>query len=293
MKASRFSTLRPLRALHALLARLPLPLWLGGALTALAGLAALLSLLWLPWPIDEVHLAARLQAPGAQHWLGTDAYGRDVAALLLAGARASLAAAALAVGWALAAGVALGLLAAGARGALEQALRRLADFGFAFPALLTAIMLAAVWGPGLWVVLAAIGLYNVPSFTRVTHTAASGIWAREYTRAARALGLGAAAITWRHVLPNIAAPLTVQASTRLAVALLAEAALSYLGLGAQPPTPSWGRMLAEAQSLMFEAPLLAVWPGLAIALTVLGLNLLGDGLRDALDVRLTRRRPAA
>ena len=189
----------------------------------------------------------------------------------------------------LAAGAALGLLAAALRGWVEQAIMRVADFAFAFPAILTAIMLAAIRGPGLGVVVLAVGIYGIPAFARVTHAAASQAWAREYTRAARALGLGPWAITWRHVLPNIAAPLTVQATSRFATAVLAEAALSYLGLGVQPPQPSWGRMLAEAQSLMFDAPLLAVWPGLAIALTVLGLNLLGDGLRDALDPRCQTR----
>ncbi len=272
-------------ALHAL----PPTLLAGGALTLLALLAALLSLVWLPWPIDAVDMNHKLLPPSAAHWLGTDAYGRDVAALLLAGARASLAAAALAVALGLAAGAALGLLAAALRGWVEQAIMRVADFAFAFPAILTAIMLAAIRGPGLGVVVLAVGIYGIPAFARVTHAAASQAWAREYTRAARALGLGPWAITWRHVLPNIAAPLTVQATSRFATAVLAEAALSYLGLGVQPPQPSWGRMLAEAQSLMFDAPLLAVWPGLAIALTVLGLNLLGDGLRDALDPRCQTR----
>ncbi|WP_288920274.1 ABC transporter permease [uncultured Ottowia sp.] len=270
---------------------MPPTLLAGGALTLLALLAALLSLVWLPWPIDAVDMNHKLLPPSAAHWLGTDAYGRDVAALLLAGARASLAAAALAVALGLAAGAALGLLAAALRGWVEQAIMRVADFAFAFPAILTAIMLAAIRGPGLGVVVLAVGIYGIPAFARVTHAAASQAWAREYTRAARALGLGPWAITWRHVLPNIAAPLTVQATSRFATAVLAEAALSYLGLGVQPPQPSWGRMLAEAQSLMFDAPLLAVWPGLAIALTVLGLNLLGDGLRDALDPR-SQTRPA-
>ena len=268
---------------------LPPALLAGGLLVSLALLAALVSLVWLPWPIVGVDMSQKLLPPGAAHWLGTDAYGRDVAALLLAGARASLFAAALAVALGLAAGAALGLLAAAARGWVEQAVMRMADFAFAFPAILTAIMLAAIYGPGLGVVVMAIGIYGMPAFARVAHAAASQAWSREYTLAARALGLGRWAITWRHVLPNIAAPLVVQATSRFATAVLAEAALSYLGLGVQPPQPSWGRMLAEAQSLMFDAPLLAVWPGLAIALTVLGLNLLGDGLRDVLDPRRRRK----
>lgn len=263
---------------------------IGAALAALLLLAAALSLVWTPWPLDGVDMGHKLQGPSASHWLGTDAYGRDVASLLLAGARASLLAGVVAVGIGLLAGVALGLLAAARGGWLDEALMRVADFGFAFPALLSAIMLTAAYGPGLLNAIIAIGLYNIPVFARLARAAARAVWAREYVQAARSLGRGRWAITWRHVLPNIAAVLAVQAAIRFAIAILAEAALSYLGLGTQPPQASWGRMLAEAQTLMYEAPLLALWPGLAIALSVFGLNLLGDGLRDALDPRLNLRR---
>jgi peptide/nickel transport system permease protein len=167
---------------------------------------------------------------------------------------------------------------------------RAADFAFAFPALLTAILLAAIHGPGLATSIVAIGLFNVPVFARIARGAAQAVWAREYVLAARAAGKGPWAITLDHVLPNIASPLLVQATISFATAILAEAALSYLGLGTQPPLPSWGRMLNEAQAQMFQAPLLAVWPGLAIMAAVLGLNLLGDGLRDLLDPKLARRR---
>ncbi len=152
-----------------------------------------------------------------------------------------------------------------------------------------AIMLTAAFGPGIVNAIIAIGIYNIPTFARITRAAANAVWGRDYVLAARACGKGKWAITFDHVLPNILAVLVVQATIRFAVAILAEAALSYLGLGTQPPQPSWGRMLAEAQTLMFDAPLLAVWPGVAIALSVLGLNLLGDGLRDVLDPRLNRR----
>lgn len=165
-----------------------------------------------------------------------------------------------------------------------------ADFGFAFPALLTAIMLTAIYGPGLLMSIIAIGLFNVPVFARLTRGAANAVWAREYITAARAAGKGPWRITIDHVLPNIAGVLIVQATISFATAILAEAALSYLGLGTQPPQPSWGRMLNEAQTQMFQAPLLALWPGLAIMASVLGLNLLGDGLRDLLDPTLARRR---
>ena len=262
---------------------------IGGVLTALLLLAAGLSYLWTPYSVFEVDMDAKLLPPSAAHWLGTDAFGRDVASLLLVGARASIQVGVIAVGIGLLVGTALGLLASARRGWVEELIMRVADFGFAFPAILTAIMLTAAYGAGIGNAIIAIGIYNVPAFARITRAAANAVWSRDYVLAARAGGKGPWAITWQHVLPNISAVLIVQATIRFAVAILAEAALSYLGLGTQPPQPSWGRMLAEAQTLMFDAPLLAVWPGLAIALAVLGLNLLGDGLRDLLDPRLTQR----
>ena len=263
---------------------------LGGVLVALFVGLAVLSLLWTPYPATELDIPNKLQRPGAAHWLGTDSLGRDVVSLLLVGARASIAVGVIAVGMGIAFGVALGLLAAARRGWVEELVMRLADFTFAFPALLTAIMLTALQGPGLVTSTLAIGIFNIPVFARITRAAANGVWAREFVLAARACGKGATRITFEHVLPNIAAGLIVQATIQFAVAILAEAALSYLGLGTQPPTPSWGRMLGEAQTLLFQAPQLAVWPGTAIALSVLGLNLMGDGLRDLLDPRLARQR---
>ncbi|MHA7599626.1 ABC transporter permease [Alicycliphilus sp. T452] len=265
-------------------------LMIGAALTALLLAAAALSLAWTPWPPYDMAMDAVLQPPGARHWLGTDAYGRDVASLLLVGARSSILVGVIAVGIGLALGAALGLLAAARGGWVEEAVMRLADFTFAFPALLLAIMLTAVFGPGIVTAIIAIGIFYVPTFARVTRASARAVWAREFILAARACGKGPWRITVEHVLPNIASVLIVQATIQFALAILAEAALSYLGLGTQPPQPSWGRMLAEAQTLMFQAPLLAVWPGVAIALAVLGLNLLGDGLRDLLDPRLARER---
>lgn len=262
----------------------------GAVLTLLLLFAAGLSFVWTPWSPYEMDLPSKLQPPGAAHWLGTDAYGRDVASLLLVGARNSLLVGVIAVGIGMGLGVALGLLAAARRGWVEEAIMRLADFTFAFPAILSAIMLTAVFGAGIVNSIIAIGIFNIPTFARVTRASANAVWAREYVLAARACGRGRWAITREHVLPNILPMLIVQATIQFAIAILAEAALSYLGLGTQPPQPSWGRMLSEAQTLMFEAPLLAIWPGLAIALAVLGLNLLGDGLRDLLDPRLARSR---
>jgi peptide/nickel transport system permease protein len=263
---------------------------LGGVLVALLVATALLSFVWTPYSAADLDIPNKLRPPSAAHWLGTDSLGRDIVSLLIVGSRNSIAVGLIAVGIGIVFGVALGLLAAARRGWVEELVMRFSDFAFAFPALLSAIMLTAVYGPGLTTAIVAIGIFNVPVFARITRAAANGVWSREFVLAARACGKGAWSITWRHVLPNIAAALIVQATIQFAVAILAEAALSYLGLGTQPPMPSWGRMLNEGQNLMYQSWLLAVWPGLAIVLSVLGLNLMGDGLRDLLDPRLARQR---
>lgn len=262
----------------------------GGVLTLLLVLAAALSLVWTPWSPYEMNLPGKLQPPTAQHWLGTDAFGRDVASLLLVGARNSILVGVIAVSIGLIIGTALGLLASARRGWVEELIMRLSDFTFAFPAILSAIMMTAVFGAGIVNSIIAIGIFNIPTFARITRASANATWSREFVLAARACGKGPWSITMDHVLPNIMSVLTVQVTIRFAIAILAEAALSYLGLGTQPPQPSWGRMLAEAQTLLFQAPLLAVFPGVTIALAVLGLNLLGDGLRDLMDPRLARKR---
>ncbi len=263
---------------------------IGAALSLLLVLAALLSLVWQPHPPAEIDMAKKLQAPSLTHWLGTDPFGRDIATHLLVGAQNSILVGVIAVGIGLGVGVALGCVAAARRGWVEELIMRASDFTFAFPALLTAIMLTAIYGPGLVMSIVAIGIFNIPVFARITRGAANAVWSREYVLAARAAGKGGWRITVDHVLPNIASQLIVQASISFATAILAEAALSYLGLGTQPPKPSWGRMLSEAQTLLFQAPLLAVYPGVAIVLSVLGLNLMGDGLRDLLDPKLARKR---
>jgi peptide/nickel transport system permease protein len=262
----------------------------GAVLTLLVLGAAALSWAWTPWPPYEIDVARKLSMPSAEHWLGTDSFGRDVASLLLVGARNSLLVGTIAVGIGLTAGTALGLLAAARGGWVEEAVMRLSDFAFAFPAILSAIMLTAVFGPGIVISIVAIGLFNVPVFARIVRASANAVWAREFVLAARAAGKGRLRITIEHVLPNVASVLIVQGTIQFALAILAEAALSYLGLGTQPPQPSWGRMLNEAQALLFQAPRLAIFPGIAIAVAVLGLNLLGDGLRDLLDPRLARHR---
>ncbi len=262
----------------------------GSAITlALLGCAAL-SLVWTPHSASELDIANKLAMPSATHWLGTDSLGRDIVSLLLVGAQNAILVGLMAVCLGMGLGVSLGLLASARRGWVEELIMRGADLTFAFPALLTAIMLGAVYGPGVVTGIVAIGVFMVPVFARTTRGAANAVWGTDYVLAARAAGKGPLAITLHHVLPNIAGVLIVQATVQFALAFVVEAALSYLGLGTQPPQPSWGRMLNEAQQLLFDAPRLAVWPGLAIALSVLGLNLMGDGLRDLLDPKLSRQR---
>jgi peptide/nickel transport system permease protein len=263
---------------------------IGAVLSLLLLLAALLSLVWSPYAPADIDVPNKLQGASAAHWFGTDSLGRDIASQLLVGAQASILVGVFAVLIGFSIGTALGLLAAARGGWWEEGVMRLADFTFAFPALLSAIMLGAIYGPGLVTGIVAIGIFNIPVFARVTRAAANAIWAREYVLAARAAGKNRWQITWHHVVPNIASALIVQATNQFATAIIAEAALSYLGLGTQPPMPSWGRMLNEAQTQMFQAPMLAVYPGMAIVLAVLGLNLMGDGLRDLLDPKLARKR---
>ena len=262
----------------------------GGVLTALLAGMALLSLVWTPYPVAEIDIPSKLQPPSAAHWLGTDSLGRDIASQILVGAQNSIVVGVIAVGIGLGFGVLLGCIASARRSWVEELIMRGSDFAFAFPALLLAIMLTAIYGPGLVMSIVAIGIFNIPVFARITRGSANAVWAREFVLAARTAGKGPVRITLDHVLPNITSVLIVQATISFATAILAEAALSYLGLGTQPPQPSWGRMLNEAQTLMFQAPLLAVYPGVAIVLSVMGLNLLGDGLRDLMDPKLARKR---
>ena len=263
---------------------------LGGGITALVLLMAAVSLAWTPYAPTGIDILHRLAPPSPAHPFGTDPFGRDVFSMIMVGAQNSLAVAVVAVAIGCVIGVPAGLLAAARRGWTEEVLMRGADLTFAFPALLTAVMLTALRGPGAYTAMIAIGVFTAPVLARVTRAAAAVIWVQDYARAARALGRGKGAVTLIHILPNILSVLIVQITIQLSLAVLAEAALSFVGLGAQPPAPSWGRMLNDAQTYIYTAPLLAVFPGLAIALAVLGLNMLGDGLRDMFDRR--RRRAA-
>ena len=263
---------------------------IGGALSGLVIVTALISLIWTPHSATVLAIKFRFQTPNLQHWLGTDHYGRDVLSMIMVGAQNSLVVGIVAVGIGVAIGVGLGLWASARRGWTEEFIMRLSDFTFAFPAILSAIMITAILGPGTVNSILAIGIFNIPVFARLARASGNAIWSREFVLAARAAGKGRSRITIEHVLPNITSVIVVQATISFAIAILAEAALSYLGLGTQPPDPSWGRMLNDAQTFMFNAPYLAIFPGTAIFLAVLGLNLLGDGLRDVLDPRLTRGR---
>lgn len=261
-------------------------------MTGLLGAMALVSLVWTPYDVTAISVGARLQSPGGEYWLGTDHFGRDILSMILVGARTSIVVALVAVGLGIAAGVPLGLAAAAQAGSfLDDIIMRGNDLVFAFPALIIAILITAVFGPGAVNAIIAIGIFNIPVFARLSRGAALSIWQREYIMAARLAGKGKVLISAEHILPNIANVLIVQATIQFSLGILAEAGLAYVGLGAQPPLPSWGRMLAEAQTMIALAPHVALVPGLAIVFSVLGLNLLGDGLRDLLDPRLRRRIP--
>ena len=262
----------------------------GAALTLLLVGMALVSLVWTPYEPTAMALRDRYAPVSWSHWLGTDKFGRDVLSNIMAGAQLSIAVGVVAVLIGVSAGSALGLWAAARKGWVEELVMRFSDFAFAFPAILSAIMITVILGPGAVNSILAIGIFNIPVFARLTRAAANGVWTREYVLAARAAGKGGFRITVEHVVPNILSVILVQATIQFAIAILAEAALSYLGIGSQPPQPSWGRMLNEAQLQMYKNAWLAVYPGIAIALSVLGLNLLGDGLLDLTDPRLVRQR---
>lgn len=263
------------------------PMAMAGAATVAAYLlAALGAPVFAPDDPLRMHPQALLAAPGGGHPFGTDQFGRDLLARLLYGSRSSLAVAFGSVALALAAGGIAGVLAGYHGGVLDNVLMRTMDVIFAFPAVLLAIAIMAVAGTAVRNVIVAIGIVYTPQFARVARAGVLETRGLEYVEAARALGARTPRVLGRHVLPNISAALIVQSSLSLSFAILTESALSFLGLGTQPPTPSWGNMLAEARRFMVIAPWTAVFPGAAIALIVLGFNVLGDGLRDLLDPRL-------
>jgi peptide/nickel transport system permease protein len=263
---------------------------IGFVITVLIAGMALLSFFWTPYDVTKLIVANRMLPPSATHLFGTDQFGRDVLSMIMVGARSSIAVALVAVGIGMGLGVPLGCWAAARGGFVDDLLMRFNDLVFAFPALLSAIIITAILGPSATNAVIAIGIFNIPVFARVARAGALAIWPREFILAARAAGKNKTQITVEHILPNIANLLLVQGTIQFALGILAEAGLSYVGLGVQPPMPSWGRMLFDAQTRMMVAPYLALIPGFAIVFTVLGLNLLGDGISDIIDPKLRRQR---
>jgi peptide/nickel transport system permease protein len=260
---------------------------IGLSIIAILFAVALLSLVWTPSPPAKIEIAHKLQPPLSYGLLGTDALGRDILSALMAGAWNSLSISVTSVVIGATIGTLAGVAAAARRGVFEALVMRVSDVIFAIPPILSAMILGAFLGAGRSTAILAIAVFMIPVFARVAAGAALQAWSRPFVLAARAIGNTRLAITTRHVLPNILGPLIVQATIQFGLAILTEAGLSFLGLGLPPPAPSWGRMLADAQTYLGLAPWLAILPGLAVALSVLGFNLLGDGLRDLLDPRDT------
>jgi peptide/nickel transport system permease protein len=262
----------------------------GFVLSIIVVLVAVTSLVWTPYNGNRMNARERLLGPSWEHPMGTDQYGRDTLSRVMTGAVNSIIVGLVTVAIGLSLGLLLGLAAAYYRRLIDEAIMRFSDLLFGFPAVLTAILITSILGPSMVNAMLAIGIFYIPVFARLTRAVAMVVWEREFITAARAGGVSEWAIARRHVLPNILSPLLIQGTIQFAVAILAEAGLSYLGLGTQPPNASWGRMLNEAQTFMDISPWMAIFPGLAIAWAVLGFNLLGDGLRDTLDPRMVRVR---
>ncbi|GEB22948.1 MULTISPECIES: ABC transporter permease [Brevibacterium] len=274
--------------------RLNASMVIGAVLIFVIVALALVSFVWTPYDPSVVDPVARLQAASPEHLFGTDKFGRDTLTWIMYGARITLMVGIVAVGIAVLIGTPIGIIAAvfaqypwGVW--LSAVIMRANDILLAFPALLLAIVFAAVYQPGTGPAMVAVGIAAIPGFARVARSGTMQVLGSEYVRAAKASNRSAPAIAIVHVLPNIAGMVIVQASVAFAISVLAEAGLSFLGLGTQAPVPSWGRMLQESQQFLSTQPELALWPGLFIALAVLGFNLLGDGLRDRFDPKMEAR----
>ncbi len=263
----------------------PLNLAVGVLLIGIVVVSALVSFVWLPVDPNKMDFTAQLSGPSAAHPLGTDQLGRDLLSRVLVGSRGALLVGFVAVGIALTLGCVVGAVAGFVGGPLDDVLMRLVDVLYAFPPILLALLFAAIYSPGTLTAMSAIGIATAPVFARLLRASVLELKNRDFVEAGRALGAGQRRLLVRHILPNALSPIIVQASLSLAVAVLAEAALSFLGLGTPPRTPSWGNMLREAQGFLALSPYPVLVPGLAIIVTVLGWSLLGDGLRDARDPR--------
>jgi peptide/nickel transport system permease protein len=262
---------------------------IGAAIVLMAILAALVGPVVMPFDPSDQELALRLEGPSARHWFGLDELGRDILARVLAGARISLLVGLVVVGVSSTIGTLLGSIAGYFGGIVDEVLSRLMDILLAFPGLLLAIAMVAVLGPSLTNVILALSLIGWVGYARLVRGQVLRARELEFVQAARALGASIPRILGRHIIPTALPAVTVQATLGMGGAILAEAALSFLGLGVQPPTPSWGTMLSYGRAHMLEAPHLTIFPGLAIAMLVLGFNFLGDGLRDALDPQAHRK----
>ena len=255
----------------------------GGLLTAIVVFAALFAEVVAPFSPYDLDVDTMLQGPNAVHWLGTDEVGRDVLSRAIFAARISIVVALVAVGVGLIGGTVIGIVAAYFGGWIDLALMRLMELLFSFPAILLAVILLASLGTNILNAMLAIGIIFIPGFSRLARAATNGVLRQQYIEAARAIGMSDARILMREILPNVMTPLLVEAAVAFAYAVLLESALSFLGLGAQPPEPSWGNMLNTGRGFMAQAPWLGIVPGMAMFLCVLGFNLVGDGLRDAFD----------
>ena len=261
--------------------------WVGSICVLFVFLLAIVSFFWTPYDVTSLEISNRFKTPSYNHFLGTDHFGRDILSMIMVGTQTSIAVAMVAVCIGILFGLPLGLIAAAKRGTFfDDLVMRFNDLIFAFPALIIAILITAVLGPGAFNAIIAIGIFNIPVFARVARGAALTQWSKEYILAAQVSGKGTILISIEHIIPNILNLLIVQATIQFSLGILAEAALSYVGLGAQPPIPSLGRMLADSQTMISIAPHMAIFPGLFIVITVLGLNLMGDGLRDYFDPKL-------
>ena len=269
------------------LSNLSFSFWVGSICVLFVFLLAIVSFFWTPYDVTSLEISNRFKTPSYNHFLGTDHFGRDILSMIMVGTQTSIAVAMVAVGIGILFGLPLGLIAAAKRGTFfDDLVMRFNDLIFAFPALIIAILITAVLGPGAFNAIIAIGIFNIPVFARVARGAALTQWSKEYILSAQVSGKGTILISIEHIIPNILNLLIVQATIQFSLGILAEAALSYVGLGAQPPIPSLGRMLADSQTMISIAPHMAIFPGLFIVITVLGLNLMGDGLRDYFDPKL-------
>lgn len=271
--------------------RLPRTLLWGIAIVAGVVILAAAAPFLAPYPYDEMNIMARLQPPSAQHWCGTDEFGRDVLSRVLIGARMSLVMGFGATAISLAIGVPLGLLAGYRRGRPDEVIMRLMDVIMSFPPILLGLLVLAVGTPSFWKAMVAVGVVYVPGLVRLTRSVTLDLASEEFVVAARARGERAPYILFCEILPNAWPPIAVEGSLRVTFAILLAAALSFLGVGAQPPSSDWGLMISEARPLIDTAPWVALAPGVAMCLAVIGVNLLGDGLREALDPRMARPSP--